>query len=76
VQVPAHALKAVDTLGAGDAFAAAFLHAHLAGRAPPDALAFANAAGALATQSFGAQSGMPGAGAVDRMLAAGEQRRA
>jgi ribokinase len=76
VQVPGHALKAIDTLGAGDAFAAAFLHAHLAGRAPPDALAFANAAGALATQSFGAQSGMPGAGAVDRMLAAGEQRRA
>lgn len=75
-RVPGHTLRAVDTLGAGDAFAAAFLHAHLAGQAPGDALAFANAAGALATQALGAQGGMARADEVERMLAAGEQRRA
>ena len=68
VQVPGVATGAVDTLGAGDAFAAAFLHARLAGRAPDRALAFANAAGALATQAYGAQPGMARADEVDAML--------
>jgi ribokinase len=67
-EVAGVATGAVDTLGAGDAFAAAFLHARLAGRAPQQALAFANAAGALATRSFGAQAGMARADEVDAML--------
>lgn len=67
-QVSGFATRAVDTLGAGDAFAAAFLHAWLAGRAPDDALAFANAAGALATQAFGAQTAMATADKVNTML--------
>ena len=48
-----------DTTGAGDAFAAAFLHAHYGGADAADALAFANAAAALSTMRVGAQSGLP-----------------
>ncbi|MDZ7747175.1 MAG: PfkB family carbohydrate kinase [Halobacteriales archaeon] len=44
---------AVDTTGAGDAFAAGYLASRLRGRDHPDALAMANAAGALATESKG-----------------------
>jgi ribokinase len=51
--------QAVDTTGAGDAFAAAFLHAHLGGAALADALRFANAAAALSTRGIGAQAALP-----------------
>lgn len=57
--VSGHRVDVVDTSGAGDAFAAAFLHAHLRGRAPVAALRFANAAAALSTRAHGAQAGLP-----------------
>lgn len=44
-----------DTAGAGDAFAAGFLAARLDGRSDEEALAIANACGALAVQSVGAR---------------------
>lgn len=51
-------VKALDATGAGDAFAAAFLHAHLGGAALPEALRFANAAAALSTRGIGAQAAL------------------
>lgn len=47
----------VDTVGAGDAFAGAFAVASSEGN--PNTIAFANAAGALATLKDGAQSSIP-----------------
>ena len=47
----------IDTVGAGDAFAGAFAVAYSEGN--PNAIAFANAAGALATLKAGAQSSIP-----------------
>ncbi|HEX2778115.1 MAG TPA: sugar kinase [Gemmatimonadaceae bacterium] len=40
-------VRLVDRVGGGDSFAAALIHARLAGRAAPDAVAFATAASAL-----------------------------
>ena len=56
---PAYAVAAVDTVGAGDAFAGAFAAA-LAGGAPPaEAIPFAAAAGSLACTRMGAVEAMP-----------------
>jgi len=49
----------VDTVGAGDAFAGAFAVALTEGRMLNEAIAFANAAGALATLQPGAQTAIP-----------------
>lgn len=59
----------VDTVAAGDSFTGALAVA-LAGNKPPaEALAFANAAGALATQVRGAQPSIPGRKAIEDALA-------
>ena len=56
--VPAFTVDAVDTTGAGDAFTAALAVAW--GQVSlPEALRFANAAGALAATVEGAQPSMP-----------------
>lgn len=47
-------VEVVDTVGAGDAFAAALLHAMLDGKPPAEALAFANRLGALVASRPGA----------------------
>ena len=49
----------VDTVGAGDAFAGAFTVASTSGVLVEEAIHFANAAGALATQGIGAQASIP-----------------
>lgn len=49
----------VDTTGAGDTFNGAFAYALSTGHAIDKALLFANAAAAVAIESFGAQTGMP-----------------
>lgn len=60
IEQPALAVEPVDTTGAGDAFAAAFIHRHaLAGAGIAEALAFANAAAALSTRGCGAQAALP-----------------
>lgn len=52
-------VDAVDTTGAGDTFTAALTLALVEGRSPQQALDFACAAGAVATQSMGAQPSLP-----------------
>lgn len=69
VEVVGRPVRPVDTSGAGDAFAAAFLHRWLEGAEPGAALAFANAAAALSTQAYGAQAGLPAEAAVLAALA-------
>jgi len=51
-------IEPVDTAGAGDAFAAGYLLANAQESDPGRALAVANACGALATQSTGAQASL------------------
>lgn len=65
---PGVAINAVDTTGAGDCFAAAYITAKLDGAPLPDRLRLANAAAALATLAFGAQSAMPRRRDVEQLL--------
>ena len=58
--VPAPHVHAVDGTGAGDAFVAGFLAAHLTGGPLEDAAHVACAAGALATTAVGAYEGLAG----------------
>lgn len=67
--VPGFAIDPVDTTGAGDCFAGAYLVAGLSGIAGDERLRFANAAAALSTRRMGAQAGMPIRGEVDDFLA-------
>ncbi|SFQ03837.1 carbohydrate kinase family protein [Tranquillimonas alkanivorans] len=59
LDVAGHAVPVTDTSGAGDAFAAGFLHARLSGADDTAALHFANAAAAISTRNYGAQAGLP-----------------
>src|SRR5262249_39801815 len=47
IQVPAFAVEAVDTTGAGDVFRGAFIYAYLQGRPLEQTMRFANAAAAV-----------------------------
>jgi ribokinase len=67
---PGFAADAVDTTGAGDAFAAGFLAAWLAGNDGDEALAVANACGALASETRGARTSLSW-GAVGAIRARG-----
>ncbi len=69
-QVPAFAVHAVDSTGAGDAFVAAFLQARLRGWSNFEAAVAANAAGAVAASVVGAGQKLPGALEVARLLRA------
>lgn len=69
VSVPGFRVTSADTTGAGDAFAAAFLHAHYGGADATETLVFANAAAALSTMKVGAQSGLPTEAEVGALLA-------
>lgn len=64
-------VKVVDTTAAGDAFTAALAVAHVEGLRGVEALRFANAAGALACTTFGAQPSLPDRAAVERLLRRG-----
>lgn len=67
--IPGFQVNAVDTTAAGDAFAGALAVTLVEGFGLIEAIRFANAAGALATTGFGAQTSMPDREAVERLLA-------
>lgn len=59
-RIHAYRVPVVDTTGAGDAFCASFIVAHVIhGLEPRQAAAFANAVSALKVQHLGATSGLP-----------------
>jgi sugar/nucleoside kinase (ribokinase family) len=67
--MPAIAVEAVDTTGAGDVFNAGFLCAHLENQSLTDCLRWGNICGGLSTQGYGGTSTAPSRDAVERMLA-------
>ncbi|MCK9517672.1 MAG: ribokinase [Dehalococcoidia bacterium] len=66
--VPAFPAEAVDTVGAGDAFCAAFAVAASQGAAVVDAARFASAAGAISVGRRGAAPSLPVLAEVEQML--------
>lgn len=67
-RVPGFAVDVVDTTGAGDAFSAALTLALAEGRSLPEAVRFANAAGAVAVTRMGARVAMPTRVDVETLL--------
>lgn len=65
---PGFAVHPVDTTGAGDCLAAAFLAAICRGHSLAEAARFANAAGALATLGMGGADSAPTAGEIEEFL--------
>jgi len=65
---PAFAVRAVDTVAAGDAFVGAFAVALAEGRPVKEALRYGNAAGALAVTRAGAQPSLPTRIEVEKLL--------
>ena len=65
---PGFRVDAVDTTAAGDTFNAAFAAALASDKEVPEAITFANAAGALSTTAPGAQSAMPSLDRVNQLL--------
>lgn len=65
--LPAHAVTVIDPTGAGDCFCATFVTLMAAGQSLPDALARANAAGALAVQRLGPMEGNAGLTEIDAL---------
>lgn len=68
-QIEAHAVEAIDPTGAGDAFTSALAIGIAAGMCGAELLEFANAAGAVAVQTPGAQPSMPRRREVESLLA-------
>lgn len=68
VEVPAFPVKAIDTVGAGDAFAGALAVALAEGRELVAACRFAAAAAAISVTRAGAQPSMPRRAEIDAMF--------
>jgi len=68
-EMPVFAIKAVDTLGAGDVFHGAFILALVEGRGVEDALRFAAAAAGLKCSRFGGSAAAPQRAEVEALLA-------
>lgn len=69
IPVPGFAMKAIDTIGAGDCFCGVFATALDAGASVAESLRRANAAAALSVTQAGAGESAPTSAAVDRFLA-------
>jgi ribokinase len=65
--IPGYSVRAVDTVGAGDAFNGALAVAQAEGRSLLEAASWANAAAALAITLPGAQSALPTRDEIDRL---------
>jgi len=70
VHMPAFAVDAVDSTGAGDSFNAGFLHAWLRGRSLQDCMRQGAACGALSTLGLGGVASQPSARQLDDFLRA------
>ena len=68
-RLSAHPVNVVDTTGAGDAFCGALAAALALGESVEAALAWGNAAGALAASRPGAQPSMPARAEITAQLA-------
>jgi len=66
--MPAFKIKAIDSLGAGDAFHGAFTLALAEGRALTDIIRFASATAALKCTHFGGAAGAPKRAEVEKFL--------
>ena len=66
--VPGHAVKAVDTTGAGDCFVGALAAQLAQGKPIRDALDYANTAASICVQRMGAGPSMPTAAEVEGLL--------
>ncbi len=64
VHVPGFSVPVVDTTGAGDCFAAAFVHSRYRGETLADALQFAVVAAALSVTKIGSRTALPTHSAV------------
>ncbi len=69
LEIPSFPVDAVDSVGAGDAFAGALAVALFEGRALPDAARFACAAAAISVTRRGAQPSIPRRAEIDSFLA-------
>jgi sugar/nucleoside kinase (ribokinase family) len=68
-KAPGFDVEVMDTTGAGDAFNAGFMYAHIVeSRLMPNALRFANACGAIAVTTIGGPTAPPSAGEVDAFI--------
>ena len=67
-RVPAFAVDAMDTTGAGDVFRGALIYALLRGDDPDTMLRFANAAAAISCTREGAIGGIPTLGEIEMLL--------
>lgn len=68
-RVPVFAIRAVDTLAAGDALHGGFALALAEGRGEPEALRFGAAVAGLKCGRIGGSAGMPGRAEVEALLA-------
>ena len=75
VVMPAPAVDAVDTTGAGDAFNAGFLAAWLRGASPAACLATGNSVGAASTRTPGGLDGLPTSRHLPALLRPGRPAR-
>ncbi len=71
---PAFVVNCQDTTGAGDVFHGAFCYAVVKNYSIDDALEFSNAMAALNCKSLGAQGGIEGVDAANRLIQRGERR--
>jgi 2-dehydro-3-deoxygluconokinase len=69
IRVPGFAVDVVDTVGAGDSFAAAFIAGRLRGGSLRDSAILANAMGALAATQRGAGTRIPPGAQLQELLA-------
>ncbi|MGJ4993957.1 ribokinase [Bradyrhizobium sp. HKCCYLS3077] len=67
---PSFSVVAVDTLGAGDAFAAGLAVSLAEGQSPENAMAFASACGAILASTWGVFDAFPDRAAVEALLRA------